>query len=300
MKSIVRLKHLWLLTSLSLVSVLVPGCLMEPYFSSKANITPVKLLQVNYKNSSSFHHRSNESVFGSKAKISRVVPISHVTKLMYNNLKSATGSNGNFRNLSSSNVITKKSSLRLEDRHNVTAHYSRVPDQNNFPAYVRSKKYITSSTTATPIISSTTTAVTNVGKNTPFKPIKKDPLFLTNDSWNFLNSAVTDDELRQIINGFPNQVIQNVTNITRHDPVAGQEFLLKTIINELTKLKRSRMLELETIKKETPVVNKGVRYSAKLRKPILNVIPLEQKIKLGKPVKNLIKTGIIVSLVCFV
>lgn len=298
MKSISRLKLISLIIYCLLTLTLVMKlCRAEPYFSSKANITPVKLFQIAPRNTSSTITHNGDPVIGSLAKISRVVPLRHVPNIS-NNFRHGSYSNVN-RVGNYSSVIRRKHSTLQENKPRTPATIAKSsPPPTKFPN--RSKPTKSSVIERKPV--SHTTSIATTSTNAPPTPTahttNKNPLFLSSDSWDYLNSVVSDEELREIINGLSEEVIKNVSVISKQDSLAAQNFLMKNIISALKKMKQSRMLAIGNNKqnnKKVPV-NTGVRFSAKEKRPVLNVIPLEQKVNLGKPTKTLMKTGVIVSI----
>lgn len=300
MKSIGRLKLISLiLYPLITLTFVIKLCCSEPYFPSKANITPVKMFQIAPWNASSSTAHNGDTVTGSLAKISRVVPLKHVPKIN-NNFRHGSHSNinrvGNF-----SNVVRRKHTTLLENRPRTpaTANFQKLTPPTKYPN--RSKPTNSSEIERKPLprVTSISTTSTNPPPTSTTRTPNRNPLFLSSDSWEYLNSVVSDEELREIINGLSEEVIKNVSVIAKQDSLAGQTFLMKNIISALKKMKQSRMLAVDNSKQhknKKVSVNTGVRFSAKQKKPVLNVMPLEQKINLGKPTKTLMKTGLIVRI----
>ncbi|CAL8111694.1 unnamed protein product [Orchesella dallaii] len=213
-------------------------------YVSRSSITAVKLVKGNPRNRSAIH-KQEQQLFGNVAKVSRVIPAKRLTK--------------------KSSKIDSRSEFvpHLPLTEKLTANHGKIEKvvDRNVP-----------------------TAQKLVSVSPPTTTTKPKPLVLSENSWDYLNSVVTDDELRKVISGLPKDILSNATIITKKDPVRGQNYLFNSILDQLSnmKLPETRMLE----ESDGKTINKGVRFSAK-RKPVLNVMPAPpMENPIGKQSKN--------------
>lgn len=256
MKPVVRLKYFTAITGVIIVNCL-QFSLSEIYVSlNKAKITPVRLIETNFRNFSSLN-RKYDSVIGSAAKISRVIP-----------LKQAHGFKKNTKPKNST-INRVKQSENLSRGLNVTALIQGVT-QDTVKSDSSTKKL---SHNGSSDIKELRSPPTSQKQSSSTEEDKKNRIvFLTEDSWNHLNSLATDQELQDAVNNISVETISKATNVSATNPAASQAIFYTGIMNQIEKLNPAKMLKLEN---EIVNMTPGVRLNAHKR-PILNIIPLEK------------------------